>query len=190
MASSKATTVAAYLRELPPERRVALSQVRDVVRENLPDGYEEMMLWGMITYAIPTARLADTYNKQPLCYAALAAQKNYNSLYLMSVYATDRTAREFADGFRKAGKKLDMGKSCIRFKSADDLPLEHIATTIASTPADKWIDVYERSRAKPAQGGRSGAASAARKTSASKKPSPRKNAAAKKTSAKARRAAG
>jgi hypothetical protein len=146
MAMSSARTVAEYLKELPADRRAEISKVRDVVRKNLPDGYREQVLFGMLSYGVPLSRMPDTYNGQPLCYAALAAQKNFNTLYLMSVYAHEDSRRAFEEGFRKAGKKLDMGKSCVHFKAADDLPLDLIATTIASTPMEKWIGIYEQSR--------------------------------------------
>lgn len=149
MARSSTKTVAEYLRELPADRRAEISKVRDVVRRNLPDGYREEMLFGMISYGVPLSRMPDTYNGQPLCYAALAAQKNFNTLYLMSVYAHNDSKRAFEEGFRKAGKKLDMGKSCVHFKSADDLPLDLIASTVAAIPMEKWIQIYETSRTKP-----------------------------------------
>lgn len=147
MAMSKATTVAAYLKELPTDRRAEISKVRKVVRDHLPPGYKEQLVWGMISYGVPLSRKSDTYNGQPLCYVALAAQKNFNTLYLMSVYANAKTRKAFEDGFKKAGKKLDMGKSCVHFRTAEDLPLEHIGATIAATPVEQWIEIYEESRA-------------------------------------------
>jgi uncharacterized protein YdhG (YjbR/CyaY superfamily) len=146
MAQSKAATVAAYLQELPADRRAVVSKVRDVVKKNLPKGYEEAMLWGMITYCVPLERLPDTYNKQPLCYIALAAQKNYYAIYLMSAYATKDADKSFREAYKATGKKLDMGKSCVRFKVLEDLPLELIARTVAATSAERWIEVYLSSR--------------------------------------------
>ena len=145
MATSKAATVDEYLAELPPERRTVVAKVRDVVRRNLPKGYAESMNWGMICWELPLSKYPDTYNGQPLAYAALAAQKNYYSLYLMNEYGDGKTLRE---EFTKAGKKLDMGKSCVRFKSLDDLPLDVIGKAIASTPPEKLIERHERSRAR------------------------------------------
>ena len=148
MARSSATTVEQYLAELPEERRAVLSQVRDVVRKNLPKGYEEAMNWGAITWQIPLLRYPKTYNGQPLAFVSLAAQKNYYALYLMCLYdGTDRVKR-FAEEFRTAGKKLDMGKSCVRFKAVDDLHLPAIAKVIAETPPEKYIEFVEKSRAK------------------------------------------
>ena len=143
MAWSKAGTVADYLAELPPERRDVMSRVRDAVRKGVPGGYEEHMGWGMITWSIPLSTFPDTYNGQPLCIAALGSQKNHCSLYLMGPYGNPVQLKKLQEGFREAGKKLDMGKSCVRFKSADDLPLDVIAEVLASTPPAKLIEWHE-----------------------------------------------
>ena len=148
MVRSSATTVEDYLDELASERRVQIEAVRSVVLENLPYGYTESMNWGMITWETPLERYPKTYNKQPLMYAALASQKNYMSLYLMCVYAHDGAQTEFERRYRASGKKLNMGKSCVRFKSVDDLPMDLIAETIASTPVDDYIKSYEAARKK------------------------------------------
>ncbi len=97
-------------------------------------------------YSVPLEDYPDTYNKQPLCYVALAAHKNYCSLYLMSCYGHNPHLEILKTGFKKAGKKLDMGKSCVRFKTLDDLPLDTIGALIASIPPTKWIQIYEQSR--------------------------------------------
>lgn len=148
MVRSSATTVEEYLEELPEDRRRAISTVRDVVRRNLPQGYRESINWGMISYEVPLERYPDTYNKQPLCIAGLAAQKNYNSLYLMSVYGDPEKEKRLKEAFRKAGKKPNMGKSCLRFRSPDDLPLAAIGEIIASTPPEALIAASQVSRAK------------------------------------------
>jgi uncharacterized protein YdhG (YjbR/CyaY superfamily) len=148
MATSKAATVDEYLAELPPERREVVSKVRDLVRRNLPKGYEETMNWGMISYEIPLARYPNTYNRQPLSYVGLAAQKNYYALYLTSAYQNSEQGKQLAEAFKKAGKKLDMGKSCLRFKTLDDLPLDAVGRIVASTPPEKWIAQYEAARGK------------------------------------------
>lgn len=148
MVRSSATTVEDYLDELALERREQVESVRSVVLDNLPEGYAESMNWGMITWEIPLERYPDTYNKQPLMYAALASQKNYMSLYLMCVYAHDGKQTEFERRYKASGKRLNMGKSCVRFKSVDDLPMELIAETIASTPVDDYIKSYEAARKK------------------------------------------
>jgi hypothetical protein len=144
----KPTTVQEYLASLPEAKRAALSAVREVILKHLPRGYEESFGYGALTYAVPLSRFPGTYNGQPLAIAVLAAQKHYNSLYLMGAYgdATQRQALE--DGFRKAGKKLDMGKSCVRFRTADDLPLAVIARAIAAIPPDRYIKAYEASRSR------------------------------------------
>ncbi len=148
MASSKAATVDEYLAELPEDRRAVVSAVRDVVLRNLPAGYTETMSYGMIGYGIPLERYPDTYNKQPLGYAALAAQKNYYALYLLGVYQDSAQERQLREAFAAAGKKLDMGKSCVRFKTLDDLPLDAIGRVIAATPPHAHIAQHEAARAK------------------------------------------
>jgi hypothetical protein len=141
-----AKTVAEYLKGLPEEKRKALAAVRKVIRANLPKGYSESLGYGGITYAIPLSKYPNTYNKQPLCYIALAAQKNFNTLYLMSAYGSTDHLKKLQDGYKKAGKKLDMGKSCIHFRSPDDLELEVIGKLVSSVPPEKWIQIYEKSR--------------------------------------------
>ncbi len=109
MATSRATTVEGYLEELPPERRAVIAAVRQVVKRNLPKGYRETVTWGIISYEVPLATFPDTYNGQPLCYAALAAQKNHYALYLMCVRQDLEQERRLKEAFARAGKKLDMG---------------------------------------------------------------------------------
>src|SRR5215210_1806432 len=137
MARSAAATIDEYLAELPEDRRAALAEVRDVVLRNLPAGYVETMNWGLISYEIPLERYPRTYNKQPLTYAALGSQKNYCAVYLMGVYGDGEQARRFKEAFRQAGKKLDMGKSCVRFRTADDLALDAVGEAIAATTPEQ-----------------------------------------------------
>ena len=146
MAKSKAETVYGYLAESPEDRRAAISAVRQVVLENLPQGYEEMMQFGMIGYVIPLERYPATYNGQALQYAALASQKNYMSLYLMNVYSDEAVERGFVEWYKDSGKRLDMGKACVRFKSLQDLPIDLVGEAIALTPVDRFIERYEMSR--------------------------------------------
>ncbi len=146
MVQSKAKTVEAYLEELPEERRAVLAAVRKVIKKNLPKGYQEAMNFGMICYQVPLERYPTTYNGQPLCYAGLAAQKNYFAVYLMGAYGSKELANKLRTAFARAGKKLDMGKSCIRFKKLDDLELDAIGAVVAAVPAKKWIAIYEESR--------------------------------------------
>jgi hypothetical protein len=148
MAKSDAATVEEYLEGLPEERREVVSRVREVILRNLPRGYRESMNWGMISYEVPLEKYPDTYNGQPLGYAALAAQKNYIALHLMCAYQDSEREAELKEGFREAGKKLDMGKSCIRFKKLEDLPLDLIGRVVASTPPEKFIEQYEKGRHK------------------------------------------
>jgi hypothetical protein len=131
------------LKELPEGQRYVISQVRDLILANLPEGYQESMNWGMITYEIPLERYPKTYNKQPLGYIALAAQKNHYALYLMGCYADSEQEVQLRQGFEQAGKKFDMGKSCLRFKKLDDLPFDVLAPVIASMTPDEFIAVYE-----------------------------------------------
>ncbi|CAL9581042.1 hypothetical protein SUDANB95_04997 [Actinosynnema sp. ALI-1.44] len=137
MVRSQASTVEAYLDELPADRREAVAAVRAVVLANLPEGYEEAVAWGMITYSVPLSRSGKTYNGQPLGYVALAAQKNHLSLYLMGVYG-DRE-RDFRAEFEATGRKLDMGRSCVRFRKVDDLPLDVIGREVARHSVDDFL---------------------------------------------------
>lgn len=139
-------TVAAYLAGLPADRRAELARVRRVIRKHLPKGYKEAMGWDMIMYSVPLTVYPDTYNGHPLCLAALAAHKNYSSLYFMSVYGSKALLAELKAGFRKAGKKLDMGKSCIRFKHAEDLDLDTIGKLIARVPVSKYVEIAKAAR--------------------------------------------
>ncbi len=143
---SGATTVEGYLRRLPPERQSIIEEVRRTILRHLPEGYRETMSWGIITYEVPLERYPSTYNKQPLGYAGLASQKNYCALYLLGVYQDSDAEKRLRQGFRDAGKKLDMGKSCIRFTRVDDLPLDVIGEVIAGTSVDDFIATYEASR--------------------------------------------
>ena len=146
MVSSSAATVADYLAALDPERRTQIETVRKVVNAALPAGYVEVMSYGMIGWVIPLADYPDTYNKQPLGYAGLAARKNSNSLYLNCVYASTERTERLKVKWKLSGKKLDMGKSCIRFKRADDLALDLIRDEIAATTPAEFITVYEATR--------------------------------------------
>ncbi len=139
MVSTTTTTPSDYLASLPQDRREVISAVRDLILRNLPEGYQETINWGMLSYEVPLETYPDTYNKQPLSYIALAAQKNYNSLYLMSVYQDPEDYQELMDGFAAMGAKPDMGKSCIRFKRLDQIPLETISRLIAKTSVNEFV---------------------------------------------------
>jgi hypothetical protein len=143
---SSANNVDQYLAGLSPERQEIISRVRDVVNTHLLDGYQETMSYGMISWEVPLERYPTTYNKRPLSYVALASQKRYCSLYLLGVYG-DREDEFRARWNPPSGKKLDMGKSCVRFTRLEDLDLDLVGETIAATPVDDFIARYEASRA-------------------------------------------
>lgn len=137
---SSAPTVGAYLKSLPAERRTALRAVRGVIRKHLPTGYEEVMNWGMITYQVPLRTCPDTYNGQPLLYAALASQKNYMAVYLTGIYLSPTIYRRFEKAYKATGKRWDVGKSCVRFRTLDDLPMELIGRSVASMPVATFVN--------------------------------------------------
>jgi hypothetical protein len=146
MSGSEARTVEEYLVELPEERRRIIKELRGVILENLPPGYEETMNWGMITYQVPLERYPDTYNGRPLMYAALAAQKNGYSLYLTAVYQREELKQRLLQAYEQTGLKPDLGKSCIRFRRVDQLPLEEIGRLVAEKTVDEFIADYEAAR--------------------------------------------
>ena len=146
MAQSSATTVETYLDELPTDRRATVEAVRAVILEHLPDGFEEGMQYGMLGYYVPLSRYPDTDNGEPLGIAALANQKRYVSLYLMGIYANDADAWWFREQWTLSGKRLDLGKSCVRFKSLDDVPLDVVGAAIARVSVDDFVADYERAR--------------------------------------------
>jgi hypothetical protein len=144
---SKATTVDAYLAELPEERREAISAIRGVILKNLPRGYEEGMQWGMIGYYVPHSLYPAGYHcqpEEPLPVASLASQKNHMAFYGLGLYINEAQARWFVEEWNKAGKKLDMGKSCVRFKTLDDVALDVIGRAIKRLPVEQYIKQYER----------------------------------------------
>jgi Domain of unknown function (DU1801) len=135
-----------YIAALPDGRREAVATVRDVVRRNLPPGFKEGVSYGMIGWYVPLERFPDTYNGQPLGLAALASQKNYMSLYLNNVYGHLEMETWFRERWAASGKKLDMGKSCVRFKRAEDLPLDVIGEAIARTDLETYLARYAEAR--------------------------------------------
>lgn len=170
MAASAVTTVAAYLTSLPPDRRATVATVREVVNRHLPAGFVESMGYGMIAWAVPLERFPGTYNRQPLTVAALASQKSGLSLYLMGVYGHPGLAAWFRDAYARSGKKLDMGKSCVRFRTADDLPLALIGETIAKVSVDDMIGWHEAAHGKAAVAARRQARAEAPPARAAKPP--------------------
>jgi hypothetical protein len=144
-----------YLAGLPDDRRAALETVRETIRANLPDGLEEVMNWGMITYQVPLDVYPDTYNGKPLMYAALASQKHHMAVYLTSVYSMPGLLEQFQADYRATGKKPDMGKSCVRFKRLDDLPLDVLGDAIGAVSRDEFVE-STRSAASARRGSRKG----------------------------------
>jgi len=146
---SEARTVAEYLGELPFERRAAISEVRAAILKTLPEGMEEAMYWGMITYQVPLSVHPDTYNKQPLMYAALASQKNHMAVYLTSIYMDPEAQAAFERDYRATGKRYDVGRSCVRFRRLEDLPIELIGQAIGSMTMQAFIEAVGRLRSSP-----------------------------------------
>ncbi len=149
--AARPTTVTAYLASLTPQKRTVIQDARAFVRSHIPKGYAEFMNWGVINWGIPLQEFSNTYNGQPLCYVALGAQKNYNSLYLMGAYDSSNgkytspfSQKLLVDAFKKAGKRLDMGKCCLHFKELDDLELSSVATVIAMSTPEEYIAYYKR----------------------------------------------
>jgi hypothetical protein len=151
-----APTVDEYLTSLPEERRSALRAVRDVILAHLPEGYSECMQYGMIAYVVPHSLYPPGYHcdpRQPLQYAALASQKNHMALYLMTVYGDADTAAWFRKAYAAAGKRLDMGKACVRFRKLEDLPLDVLGQLIARTPVAAYLARIEQLQARSPQRG-------------------------------------
>jgi uncharacterized protein YdhG (YjbR/CyaY superfamily) len=144
--TSSAKTVDEYIAALPDDRRAAIGKIRAVIRKNLPKGYAEQMQYGMIGYVVPHKIYPPGYHckpEDPLPFAALASQKNHMALYLMSAYQTVGMADWIKEKFAASGKKLDMGKSCIRFKKLEDLPLEVIGEAVALVPVADYVAHYQ-----------------------------------------------
>jgi hypothetical protein len=143
---SQAKTVDEYLAELPDDRRELVEAVRAEILKSLPDGYEEGMQYGMIGYFVPHSVYPAGYHcnpKQPLPFANLASQKQYVSVYLYCVYSDDRQADWFRKAWEKTGKKLNMGKSRVRFRKLEDVPLKVIGQAVRRVPVSKFIATYE-----------------------------------------------
>jgi len=140
---SDAETVDAYLASLPDDRREALTAVRAEILEHLPAGIVETMNWGMISYEVPLETYPDTYNGKPLSFAAVASQKNHMAVYLSAVYGSTTLREKFEEKYRATGKRLDMGKACVRFRKLDDLPLEVIGWAVGACSAEKFMAVHD-----------------------------------------------
>jgi hypothetical protein len=143
MVSSAATTVEQYLAELPPERAAVIRTVRDTILERLPAGFVERMNWGTICYELPLERYPDTYNGQPLGIVALAAHARHYSLYLYGVYMSPALTQRLRDAYAEAEIKLDMGKSCVRFRNLEGIDLDAVGDIIAAVSPEDLIAMYE-----------------------------------------------
>jgi hypothetical protein len=144
-----AATVTEYLAGLPEDRRRALEAVRKVIRKNLPKGYQEGMQYGMIGYFVPHSVYPAGYHcdpRQPLPFAGLASQKNHMSLYLCSAYASPEHESWFRKAWTADGRKLDMGKACVRFKKLEDVPLEVVGEAVRRMPVKEFVRIYEGTR--------------------------------------------
>lgn len=141
---SKPTSVEGFLENLPPDKRAAMEAARRLVRANIPKGYAEFMNWGAINWGIPLAEFSNTYNGQPLCYVALSANKNKNSLHLMGCYGDARQIAFLKDEFKKAGKTFDMGKACLHFNTLEDLELKSVAKVIGSVTKEQFLENYKK----------------------------------------------
>jgi len=137
--------VRAYLDGVEGERGVALRAMFETVHAAMPEGYELGISYGMAGWVIPLERYPNTYNKQPLSYVSLAAQKNYNALYL-SIYADSEMDVAFRAEWAATGLRLDMGKSCLRFRTLADVDLGIIARTVSATSTEEFIETYEQLR--------------------------------------------
>ena len=144
---SEAKTVEQYLDELPDDRRCAIEAVRNMILKNLPDGYEEAMNWGMIAYQVPLETYPATYNGQPLMYAALASQKNHMAVYLSAIYMDEVKKDWFYEAYKATGKRLDVGKSCVRFRKLENLPLDMVGEAIGLMSPDEFVAGVESIRA-------------------------------------------
>lgn len=168
---STAKTVKEYLAGLPDDRRAAIEAVRRVILKSLPKGYEEAMGYGMLAYVVPHRLWPAGYHcdpKQPLIYAALASQKNHMALYLMCAYGDREVDAWFRAAYKASGKKLDMGKSCVRFKKLEDLPLDVIGEVVARVPVAAFLNRYEKTLGEMKSRKKPGAATEARKKAAKK----------------------
>lgn len=144
---SKATTVDAYIAELPEDRQKAVAKLRSVIKKNIPKGFKEEMGYGMMGWSVPHSIYPAGYHcnpKDPLPFMGLASQKNFIAVYHMGIYADPKLLKWFLEAHAKASaKKLDMGKSCIRYKKPEDIPFELIGELASKMTVDDWVNIYE-----------------------------------------------
>lgn len=187
---SKAKTVAEYLKSLPADRRAAIETVRKVFLKNLSKGFEEGMQYGMIGYYVPHSIFPAGYHcnpKEPLPFGGIASQKNHMSMYMMCIYADPEHQDWFVNAWKATGKKLDMGKGCIRFKKIEDVPLDVVGEAVRRIPLKRFLEFYESATEGRRKGSSKSAATKARPDKSAKKaPKAAAKSAKKKTKAKAR----
>ena len=144
---SKAATPEQYLKDLPADRKVPVMRLRETVMKNLPKGFKEVMSYGMLGYVVPHELYPQGYHcdpKQPLPFANIASQKNFIAFYHMGLYMDPKLLKWFTEEYPKQSTaKLDMGKSCIRFKKAEHIPYKLIGDLIKKISVDDWIKIYE-----------------------------------------------
>ena len=144
---SKATTVDAYIAELPEDRKKAITELRKVIKKNLPKGFKEEMGYGNMGYVVPHSKYPAGYHcdpKLPLPFMGVASQKNSINFYHMGIYADPKLLKWFTDAHAKASpKRLDMGKSCVRYKHPDDIPYKLLGELVSKITVDQWIEMYE-----------------------------------------------
>lgn len=148
MAQSNAKTVDAYIQSLPPERAEIIGKIRALLKQNMPQRLTETMRWGMISYEVPLKTYPNTYNKMPLSYAALAAQKHHYAIYLNNMYMSKINTQKVLSAFEAMGVKPNMGKSCIRFTKLDKIPLDTILQVYKNETLERFIASYETARKK------------------------------------------
>jgi len=145
---SKAATVDDYLKEIPEERQAAMKKLRAVIKKNIPKGFKESMGYGMMGYSVPHSKYPAGYHcnpADPLPFMGIASQKNFIAIYHMGIYADPRLLKWFTDAHAKTSpKKLDMGKSCIRYKKMEDIPFDLIGDLASKMTPDDWIALYEK----------------------------------------------
>lgn len=145
---SKASTINQYLDELPEERKLPMDKLRRAIKKNLPKGFKEVMSYGMIGYVVPHSIYPAGYHcdpKLPLPFMCLASQKNFIAVYHMGVYSDPELMNWFTSEYAKQAKgKLDMGKSCIRFKKPENIPFDLVGELSSKVTVDKWIATYEK----------------------------------------------
>lgn len=149
---SKAANVEDYIKELPEDRQTGFKKLRSVIKKNLPKGYKEVMQYGMISYVVPHSLYPAGYHctpELPLPFLSIASQKNFIAVYHMGIYSDPTLLKWFTTEFGKQSKKkLDMGKSCIRFKKAEDIPFDLIGELSGKMTVEDWVEKYEKMKNK------------------------------------------